>query len=182
MDLKRIAIGVAPPWDINVIIENPLGGDPVKYECDKDSGAIFVDRFLHTAMYYPGNYGFIPHTLAGDGDPMDVLVVGRVPVIAGAVLRSRPVGMMKMEDEAGADEKILAVPVDKLHPYFTDVSTVTDLPSILLDQISHFFSHYKDLEHGKWVEISGWGDEHEAAAAITESIERARQAELNTGS
>ena len=173
MEINKIPVGRQPPWDVNVIIENPLGGDPVKYELDKESNAIFVDRFLHTAMYYPGNYGFIPHTLAGDGDPMDVLVVGRVPVIAGAVLRSRPVGMMRMEDEAGEDEKIIAVPVSKLHPYYTDVTTYSQLPEILLEQIAHFFAHYKDLERGKWVKVSGWADEHDAAAAITRSIERA---------
>ena len=177
MDINRIPAGINPPWDVNVIIENPLGGDPVKYEMDKASRAIFVDRFLHTAMYYPGNYGFIPHTLAGDGDPMDVLVVGRVPVIAGAVLRSRPVGMLKMEDEAGEDEKIVAVPVDKLHPYYTNVTTYTQLPEILLDQINHFFAHYKDLERGKWVNVSGWGDEKVAADAIMASIERDRVAD-----
>src|SRR3546814_2802336 len=134
MDLQKIPVGRNAPWDVNVIIENPHGGDPVKYELDKETGAMFVDRFLHTAMYYPGNYGFIPHTLSGDGDPVDVLVVGPVPVMPGAVLRSRPVGVLGLEDEAGEDEKLLAVPVNKLNPYFTDVSTYQDLPEILLEQ------------------------------------------------
>src|SRR3546814_3308049 len=134
---------------------------------------MFVDRFLHTAMYYPGNYGFIPHTLSGDGDPVDALVVGQVPVMPGAVLRSRPVGVLVMEDEAGEDEKILAVPVNKLHPYFTDVATYKDLPEILLEQIAHFFTHYKDLEKGKWSRILRWGDSEEAARMIERGIERA---------
>ncbi len=174
MNIDRIPIGFAPPWDVNVIIENPMGGDPVKYELDKVSNAIMVDRFLHTAMRYPGNYGFIPHTLSGDGDPIDVLVVGGVAVVPGAVLRSRPVGMMMMIDEAGEDEKVLAVPVDQLHPYYTNVSSYRDLPAIMLEQILHFFSHYKDLEKGKWTEITGWRDPEEAAAAIDKTIERER--------
>ena len=144
MPLSKIPVGDDPPREINVIIENPLGGDPVKYELDKASGAMFVDRFLHTAMYYPGNYGFVPHTLSGDGDPIDVLVVGRVPVMPGAVMRSRPVGVLVMEDEAGEDEKILTVPVDDLHPYYSDVTSYRGLPKILLEQIAHFFQHYKD--------------------------------------
>ncbi|MCB9958964.1 MAG: inorganic diphosphatase [Rhodospirillaceae bacterium] len=176
MDINLIPVGEDPPWDVNVIIENPLGGSPVKYEIDKTSRAIFVDRFLHTAMFYPGNYGFIPHTLAGDGDPMDVIVVGQVPVIAGAVLRSRPVGMMRMEDEAGEDEKILAVPVDKLHPYFSSVTNYDQLPATLLEQIAHFFSHYKDLEKEKWVKVQGWEDAEAAAKAINKSIDRGRKA------
>ena len=176
MDMNLIPVGAAPPWDVNVIIENPLGGEPVKYEIDKASRAIFVDRFLHTAMFYPGNYGFIPHTLAGDGDPMDVLVVGRVPVIAGAVLRSRPVGMMRMQDEAGEDEKIIAVPVDKLHPYYSNVTNYEQIPEILLNQIGHFFEHYKDLEKDKWVRVEGWESAEAAAAAIERSIDRGRKA------
>ena len=175
MPLSKIPVGNDPPREINVIIENPLGGDPVKYELDKDSGAMFVDRFLHTAMYYPGNYGFVPHTLSGDGDPVDVLVVGRVPVMPGAVMRSRPVGVLVMEDEAGEDEKILAVPVDALHPYFTDVTGYQDLPQILLDQVSHFFSHYKDLEKGKWSRILRWGGPEEAGAMIMAGVARARE-------
>ncbi len=175
MPLSKIPVGNDPPREINVIIENPLGGDPVKYELDKESGAMFVDRFLHTAMYYPGNYGFVPHTLSGDGDPVDVLVVGRVPVMPGAVMRSRPVGVLVMEDEAGEDEKVLAVPVDKLHPYFTDVASYQDLPQILLDQVSHFFSHYKDLEKGKWSRILRWGGPEEAGAMIMAGVARARE-------
>ena len=173
MDINRIAVGKAPPYDINAVIEIPAGGSPVKYELDKDSGALFVDRFLHTAMFYPANYGFIPHTLSSDGDPCDVLVVSHVPVVAGAVIRSRPIGALKMEDEAGGDEKIIAVPVDKLHPFYNDVQTYSDLPLILLQQIEHFFVHYKDLEKGKFVKSSGWVGPDEAAKMITEGIVRA---------
>ncbi len=174
MDLSRIKVGEHPPDDINVIIENPLGGDPVKYELDKATGAMFVDRFLHTAMYYPGNYGFIPHSLSGDGDPVDVLVVGRVPVMPGAVIRSRPVGVMIMEDEAGDDEKIIAVPVDKLHPYYADIATYQELPPILIEQIGHFFTHYKDLEKGKWSKVLNWGGPETAKAKIREGVARAQ--------
>ena len=174
MALQNIPIGRAPPWEVNVIIENPMGGEPVKYELDKDSGVLFVDRFLHTAMHYPGNYGFVPHTLSGDGDPIDVLVTGRTPVIPGAVLRSRPVGVLVMEDEKGDDEKILAVPVDALHPYHSEVRTYKDLRPIMLEQIAHFFTHYKDLEKGKWSRILRWGGPDEAASLITAAIERAK--------
>jgi inorganic pyrophosphatase len=174
MDISKIAVGVNPPFDVNVIIENPMGGVPVKYELDKESGAMFVDRFLHTAMRYPGNYGFVPHTLSGDGDPVDVLVVGREPVMPGAVLRARPVGVLLMEDEAGEDEKILAVPVSKLHPYYAKVQSYEDLQEILRDQISHFFAHYKDLEKGKWVRIIGWDGPQKAAEMIVAGIERAK--------
>lgn len=176
MDIARIPVGENPPWDVNVIIEVPLGSDPVKYEFDKASGAIYVDRFLHTAMFYPANYGFVPHTLSGDGDPADVLVVGRVPVVPGAVVRSRPVGVLLMEDESGPDEKILAVPIDRLHPYYTDVASYRDLPQILLSQISHFFAHYKDLESGKWARVIGWDDADEASRLIEEAIARAGSA------
>lgn len=170
MDLDKIPAGENPPHDINVIIEVPLGGAPVKYELDKDSGAIYVDRFLHTAMFYPANYGFIPHTLAADGDPVDVLVAGPTPVVPGAVLRSRPVGILVMEDEAGLDEKILAVPVHKLHPYYTNVEEYDQLRDIFLDQIAHFFQHYKDLEGGKWVKIEGWQNAAAARSMIVRSI------------
>ncbi len=170
MDISKIPVGSNPPWDINVIIEVPLGADPVKYELDKESGAIFVDRFLHTAMFYPCNYGFIPHTLADDGDPVDVLVVGRVPVIPGAVLRARPVGMLLMKDEKGMDEKVMAIPVDELHPYYRNVSSYRDLPKILIDQITHFFAHYKDLEEGKWVEVERWAEADEAFRMIETAI------------
>jgi inorganic pyrophosphatase len=175
MNIDKIAIGQDPPWDLNVVIEIPQGGEPVKYELDKDSGALMVDRFLHTAMFYPGNYGFVPHTLAADGDPVDVLVVGQTPVVPGAVIRSRPVGALLMEDEAGPDEKIVAVPVDQLHPYYSGVRSYADLPTILRDQIAHFFQHYKDLEKGKWVTIVNWVGPEEAAALIEQGIARARK-------
>ena len=174
MDIARISTGRNPPKDIHAVIEIPLGGVPVKYELDKDSGAIFVDRFLHTAMFYPGNYGFIPHTLSADGDPCDVLVAGQVPVVPGAVIRCRPVGALLMEDEAGGDEKILAVPVDALHPFYTGVQSYRDLPPIMCEQIAHFFQHYKDLEKGKWVTIVRWVDAEGAEKLVLEGIERAR--------
>jgi len=174
MDLSKIPVGANPPYDVNALIEIAQGGEPVKYELDKDSGAIFVDRFLHTAMFYPGNYGFIPHTLADDGDPMDILVVGPTPVVPGAIIRCRPVGALIMRDEAGGDEKILAVPVDKLHPFYAGVDSWRALPSILTEQIAHFFQHYKDLEKGKSVEIVRWADPEEAAELIRASIERAK--------
>ena len=174
MDLSKIPIGENPPYDVNAIIEIPQGGEPVKYELDKESGAIFVDRFLHTAMFYPGNYGFIPHTLADDGDPMDILVVGPTPVVPGAVIRCRPIGVLMMVDEAGADEKILAVPVDKLHPFYAGVDSWRALPAILTEQIAHFFQHYKDLEKGKWVTIVRWVGVDEAERIVLDAIERAK--------
>jgi inorganic pyrophosphatase len=174
MDVSKIAIGVAPPDDVNAIIEIPQGGLPVKYELDKESGALFVDRFLHTSMQYPANYGFVPHTLSGDGDPVDVLVVSQTPVVPGAVIRCRPIGALLMKDEAGEDEKIIAVPVDKLHPFFTGVTSYEDLPKILLEQIAHFFQHYKDLEKGKWVTIVEWVGPDAAKRMIREGIERAK--------
>ncbi len=170
MDLSKIKIGENPPYDVNVVIEIPLGGSPVKYELDKESGALYVDRFLYTAMFYPGNYGFIPHTLAADGDPMDVIVLGPTAVVPGAVVRSRPVGALIMEDEAGGDEKIIAVPVDKLHPYHSNVGSYRDLPEVLREQVAHFFTHYKDLEKGKWVKVSRWADPEEACELIRQSI------------
>ena len=173
MDIAKISVGRNPPKDLNALIEIPLGGVPVKYELDKESGALFVDRFLHTAMFYPGNYGFIPHTLSADGDPCDVLVVGQTRVVPGAIIRSRPVGALLMEDEAGPDEKIVAVPVDALHPYYTGIRTYEDLPVILRDQIAHFFQHYKDLEKGKWVTIVRWVGPEDCAALIREGIARA---------
>ncbi len=175
MDLKLIPAGRAPPKDVHAVIEIPLGGVPVKYEFDKVSGAIFVDRFLHTAMFYPGNYGFIPHTLSEDGDPCDVLVISQVPVVPGAVIRCRPVGALLMEDEAGGDEKVLAVPVDALHPFYTGISSYRDLPSVMIEQIAHFFQHYKDLEKGKWVTIVKWLDTADAERTILEGIERAKK-------
>ena len=172
MDLSKIPIGFDPPHDINVVVEVPLGGHPVKYELDKASGAIFVDRFLHTAMFYPANYGFVPHTLSLDGDPCDVLVVGPTPVVPGAVLRARPIGALLMEDEAGGDEKIIAVPVDKLHPFHTGVADYRALPDILIRQNEQYFTHYKDLEPGKWAKISHVGGVEEARTVILDSIER----------
>ncbi len=174
MDVTKIPIGRNPPHDVHALIEIPLGGVPVKYELDKESGALFVDRFLHTAMFYPGNYGFIPQTLSADGDPCDVLVVGQVPVVPGAIIRCRPVGVLVMEDEAGMDEKILAVPVDALHPFYTGITSYTELPKVLLDQIAHFFQHYKDLEKGKWVTIVKWQDTADAERMILEAIDRAK--------
>lgn len=173
MNISKISIGQNPPYDLNVIIEIPQGGYPVKYEMDKDSGAMFVDRFLHTSMIYPGNYGFIPHTLSEDGDPCDVLVVGQSPVIPGSVIRSRPIGVLLMEDEKGLDEKILAVPVDELHPFYSDIKSYQDLPPILYEQISHFFKHYKDLEKNKWVKNMEWADADKARSLISEAITRA---------
>jgi inorganic pyrophosphatase len=176
MDIAKISTGVNPPHDINVIVEIPQGGEPVKYEFDKESGALFVDRFLNTAMFYPGNYGFVPHTLSNDGDPIDVLIVGPVKLVPGAVVRCRPIAALMMEDEAGPDEKIIAVPVDKLHPFYSSVRTHDDLPHHLTEQIAHFFSHYKDLEKGKWVKVARWVGAEEAASLITASIDRAQAA------
>ena len=170
MDLSKVPAGDNPPWEINVVIEVPIGGDPIKYELDKESGAIFVDRFLHTAMRYPCNYGFIPHTLADDGDPVDVLVVAATPVVPGAIVRARPIGVLIMEDEAGNDEKILSVPVDDLHPFYSNISSYRGLPQILLNQIVHFFGHYKDLEEKKWVKVKRWGEVDEANRMIEQSL------------
>jgi inorganic pyrophosphatase len=172
MDLRQISPGRNPPTDLHAVIEIPIGGVPVKYEIDKASGALFVDRFLHTAMFYPGNYGFIPHTLSLDGDPCDVLVVSQVPVVAGAVIRCRPVGALVMEDEAGGDEKILAVPVDALHPFYTGIRSYQDLPPLMCEQVAHFFQHYKDLEKGKWVSIVKWVDREGAEQLVLDAIER----------
>ncbi len=176
MDISRIPVGLEPPVDINAVIEIPQGGVPVKYELDKGSGAMFVDRFLHTAMYYPGNYGFVPHTLSADGDPCDIIVVGQVPVVPGCVIRCRPIGALLMEDEAGPDEKIVAVPVDKLHPFYSGVQSYSDLPPILTEQMAHFFQHYKDLEKGKWVTITNWVGPEEAGKLILEGMARAKAA------
>lgn len=173
MDVTKLSMGVNPPWDFNALIEVPVGGVPVKYEFDKSSGFMIVDRFLHTAMHYPGNYGFIPHTLAEDGDPMDVLVYGPVPVVPGAVIRCRPVGALIMEDEAGGDEKILAVPVEALNPFSTGILSYRDVPEMGRQQIEHFFLHYKDLEKGKFVRSSGWVGPEEAADLIRTSARRA---------
>src|SRR6201986_3400448 len=142
MRLDAVSVGRDPPNEVNVVVEVPVGGEPIKYEMDKASGALIVDRFLYTAMYYPGNYGFIPHSLSDDGDPCDVLVISQVPVVPGAVIRCRPVGALLMEDEAGGDEKILAVPVDDLHPFYKGVMSYRDLPNVMCEQIAHFFQHY----------------------------------------
>lgn len=174
MLINAISIGKNPPEDVNVIIEVPLGGEPIKYEMDKDSGALFVDRFLYTPMFYPGNYGFIPHTLSGDGDPCDVLVANTRAIAPGAVISARPVGVLVMEDNAGEDEKIVAVPSRNLTQRYDRVKNYTDLPDITIHQIQHFFEHYKDLEPGKWVKIVRWGDVEEAQKLILEGIERAK--------
>ncbi len=172
MILDRVSPGDDVPNDINVIIEIPSHSDPVKYEVDKETGAMFVDRFMNTAMFYPCNYGYIPHTLSDDGDAADVLVVTPTPLISGSVIRCRPVGMLKMTDESGVDAKILAVPVDKLAVQYRGMKKLSDMEPLLLDQIAHFFEHYKDLENNKWVKIEGWVDIDEAKAEILESIQR----------
>ena len=170
MRIDAISIGENPPNDINVIVEVPIGGEPVKYEMDKDSGAMFVDRFLYTSMRYPCNYGFIPHTLSDDGDPTDILVLGNRPLMPGCVVRARPIGVMMMEDEAGIDEKILAVPHSKLTPYYDDIDSFTDLPQVMQDRIPHFFEHYKDLEPNKWVKVLGWEGPEKAGEMIMDGI------------
>lgn len=179
MDLRLVAAGRNPPLDLNAVIEIPLGGVPVKYELDKATGALFVDRFLHTAMFYPGNYGFVPQTLSPDGDPCDILVISQIPVVPGAIIRSRPVGALVMEDEAGLDEKIIAVPVDALHPFYTGIRNYSDLPQIMTDQIAHFFQHYKDLEKGKWVTIVRWLDADAAGGLVMDAIRRADERSRN---
>ncbi|MET0497770.1 MAG: inorganic diphosphatase [Steroidobacteraceae bacterium] len=176
MRLDAISIGRNPPDEVNVIVEVPVGGEPIKYEMDKASGTLVVDRFLYTSMRYPGNYGFIPHTLSDDGDPCDVLIANQRGIVPGAMVAVRPVGVLKMEDEAGHDEKIIAVPVTRLTRRYEKVLTYTDLPDITLKQIEHFFQHYKDLETTKWVKVTGWGDEKEAKSMILHAIERARRA------
>ncbi|MFT4098045.1 MAG: inorganic diphosphatase [Rhodoblastus sp.] len=174
MRLDAISIGSNPPHDVNVVIEVPIGGEPIKYEMDKAAGTLVVDRFLYTPMRYPGNYGFIPHTLSEDGDPCDVLVANTRPIIAGALISVRPIGVLRMRDEAGGDEKIVAVPSSKLTKRYDKIQNYTDMPSITIEQIEHFFSHYKDLEPGKWVEFAGWGDADTARGLILEAIERAK--------
>jgi inorganic pyrophosphatase len=174
MRIDAIPIGKNPPEDINVIIEVPVGGEPIKYEIEKESGTLFVDRFLYTPMRYPGNYGFVPHTLSADGDPIDVVVCSTRAIVPGAVMNCRPVGVLLMEDDGGGDEKILAVPSTKLTRRYESVSDYTDLPEITRSQIKHFFEHYKDLEPNKWVKIQRWGDAAEAKRLIEEAIERAK--------
>ena len=175
MRIDAIAIGRNPPDDVNVIIEVPVGGEPIKYEMDKAAGTLVVDRFLYTPMRYPGNYGFVPHTLSDDGDPIDVLVANTRPIVPGAVINVRPVGVLKMEDESGGDEKIIAVPSPKLTQRYLNVHNYSDLPEITLEQIQHFFEHYKDLEPGKWVKILGWGDATEAKQLILDAIAREKR-------
>lgn len=172
MDLSKISTGQNPPDDLNVLIEVPLGGEPIKYEIDKASGAMFVDRYLYTSMRYPCNYGFVPHTLSLDGDPIDVMVVGQRALVPGAVVRARPIGVLLMEDDGGEDEKILAVPHQKLTRYYDKIHDRTDIPDTLCDRIEHFFAHYKDLEPNKWVKIQGWEGADKARELITASIER----------
>ena len=172
MDVSKLSPGRDLPHDINVVVEIPAGSG-VKYEIDKDSGALIVDRVVFTPMTYPAAYGFIPGTLADDGDPADALVLISAPLFPGAVIRCRPIGLLMMEDESGMDEKIICVPHDKVYPEFTDVSEATQLPAITRDTIKHFFEHYKDLEKGKWVKITGWADRAAAEAAITASLARA---------
>ena len=177
MRLENIPTGKNVPEDVNVIIEVPIGGEPIKYEMDKAAGTLVVDRFLYTSMRYPGNYGFIPHTLSGDGDPCDVLIANTRAIIPGAIISVRPVGVLLMEDNAGQDEKIIAVPSRHLTQRYDRVNSHLDLPDITIQQIEHFFAHYKDLEPGKWVKIVRWGDAAEARKLILDGIERAKKAE-----
>ena len=176
MSLHLVQTGKNAPDEVNVIIEIPMGGEPIKYEVDKESGALFVDRILGTSMRYPCNYGYVPHTLCGDGDPVDVLVFMSCPLTPGSVVRCRPIGVLKMTDESGEDAKIIGVPVSKITKYYDKVTSLDDLPQIQLDQIAHFFEHYKDLEQGKWVKIEGWLDADAAKKEISESIETYQKA------
>jgi inorganic pyrophosphatase len=172
MRIDAVSIGKNPPDDVNVIVEVAIGGEPIKYEMDKEAGTLVVDRFLYTPMRYPGNYGFVPHTLSDDGDPIDVLVANTRPIVPGAIINVRPVGVLKMQDESGGDEKIIAVPSPKLTQRYVNIHDYTDLPAITLEQIQHFFEHYKDLEPGKWVKLLGWGNAAEARKLIVEAIDR----------
>jgi inorganic pyrophosphatase len=174
MRIDAVSIGKNPPHEVNVVVEVPVGGEPIKYEMDKEAGTLVVDRFLYTSMRYPGNYGFIPHTLSDDGDPCDVLIANQRGIVPGAIIAVRPIGVLRMQDEAGGDEKIIAVPVPKLTRRYEKVHDYTDLPGIAIQQIEHFFAHYKDLEPGKWVKVLGWGNADEARALIVEGIERAK--------
>ena len=172
MNIDAIPVGNKAPDDINVIIEVPIGGEPIKYEMDKASGALFVDRFLYTPMRYPGNYGYVPHTLSEDGDPIDVLIANTRPLVPGAVMNCRPVGVLVMEDDGGQDEKIVAVPSDRISQRYVNIRNYTDLPEITQNQVRHFFEHYKDLEDGKWVRIDGWRDSATARRLILEAMQR----------
>ena len=171
MRIDAVPIGFNPPHDINVIVEGPIGGEPVKNELDKESGTLFVDRMLYTAMRYPGNYGFVPHTMSADGDPIDVLIANQRPLIPGCVINCIPVGVLLMSDEKGGDEKIIAVPSERVTARYQKVKSYSDLPDILVRQIGHFFEHYKDLENNKWVRVERWGDENEARELIRKAIE-----------
>ncbi|MGI9401678.1 MAG: inorganic diphosphatase [Rhizobiaceae bacterium] len=173
MRIDAISLGNNPPEDVNVIVEVPLGGHPIKYELDKDAGTLVVDRFLYTPMTYPGNYGFVPHTLSDDGDPIDVLICNTRPLVPGCVINARPIGVLIMEDNAGQDEKILAVPSPALTKRYDNINEYSDVPEITLQQIQHFFEHYKDLEPGKWVKIGDWMGSADAKRMISEAIERA---------
>lgn len=173
MRIDAIPIGTEPPHDINVIVEVPIGGEPVKYEMDKESGAMVVDRILYTSMRYPGNYGFVPHTLSDDGDPLDVLIANQRELVPGSVINCRPVGVLFMKDEAGEDEKLIAVPTSRVSALYDDIHELADLPDILVRRISHFFERYKDLEEGKWVKIDRWGSASEARELIKRSVEAA---------
>jgi inorganic pyrophosphatase len=174
MRIEAIPLGNTPPHDVNVIIEVPIGGEPIKYEIEKEAGALFVDRFLYTPMRYPGNYGFVPHTLSADGDPIDVVVCNSRPIVPGAVMNCRVVGALVMEDDGGGDEKLVAVPSQKLTSRYDNVQNYTDLPAILIQQVEHFFTHYKDLEPNKWVKIERWAGVDEAKDMVREAIERAK--------
>src|SRR6476660_2890070 len=174
MSLHNVTPGPLAPDEFNVIIEIPMNADPIKYEVDKETGAMFVDRFMSTAMHYPCNYGYIPQTLSDDGDPCDVLVLSPMPLITGVVVRCRPIGMLKMDDEAGGDAKILAVPIERLSPLYRSIATPRDLPEIQLGQLAHFFEHFNDLDPGKWVRLAGWVGPDEAKREITDSVERHR--------
>jgi len=176
MRIEAVATGTNPPHDVNVIIEVPVGGEPIKYEMDKASGALVVDRFLYTPMRYPGNYGFVPHTLSDDGDPIDVIVANTRAIIPGAVLNCRPVGVLIMEDEKGEDEKVIAVPSSHLTLRYEKVRSFEDMPEITIRQIEHFFAHYKDLEPGKWVKIVRWGGVEVAQQMIVDAMARQRAA------
>ena len=173
MRLDAISVGANPPEEVNVVIEVPIGGEPIKYEMDKDAGTVVVDRYLYTPMRYPGNYGFIPHTLCDDGDPIDVVLISSRPLLPGCIIAVRPVGVLKMRDEKGMDEKIVAVPASHITRHYENIHDVSDLPEIQLKQIEHFFTHYKDLEAGKWVETLGWGGREEARRLIMDSIDKA---------
>ena len=172
MNLDRVTSGRDLANDINVIVEIPMNADPIKYEIDKETGALFVDRFVSTAMHYPCNYGYVPDTLSDDGDPVDVLVITPFALMPGVVVRCRPIGLLKMSDEAGGDTKVLSVPIDKLTPLYRHIETARDLPEMVLLQITHFFAHYKDLEPGKWVKVEGWGTPEEAKQEIVDGVKR----------